>query len=417
MKDLNTYKTIIKEYSKNAYKKLMRRPMRRLAHPFIVPGAVYQYELWDWDSWLTDVGVEQIITDLGGEGAAEFSECQRGCILNFLENIDGSGKIPIMINGECEPIFITESKNAAKPCLAQHLAFILKNTGEDISWISGELPKLDLFIDWYEKTSLHEPTGLYVFLDDTAIGVDNDPSIFYRPCGSTASIYLNSLMYRELLAMSYIWRLAGNAEKAESYKLKAEKLSESINEHLYDEKCGMYYSADVNLLPIEPEKFLHSGCPRHWHSLIMRIDSWSGFMALWAGIAPPERARRVIEENMLNPNTFFGQYGIRSLSKLEKMFENIPSGNPSCWLGPMWAVANYMCFKSLLAYGYEKEAKELANTLVYVFGKDIDECGEMHEYYHCDSGKGLNNRGFQSWNLLINNMIAYLDGGRVISEF
>ncbi len=99
------------------------------------------------------------------------------------------------------------------------------------------------------------------------------------------------------------------------------------------------------------------------------------------------------------------------------MFENVPSGNPSCWLGPMWAVANYMCFESLLKYGYEKEARELAQALVYVFGKDIAECGEMHEYYHCDTGCGINNQGFQSWNLLINNMIAYLDGEIPVKEF
>ncbi len=318
MESLTTYKKIIRDYSGASYMKLVRTPMKRLNHPFIVPGAVYKYELWDWDSWLTNVAIRQIIADNGGVGEAEFFECEKGCILNFLEHIKDDGMIPIMINGECEPIFITESKNAHKPCLAQHLAFILKMTDNDISWVYDKLGELDRFIDWYDRTSKHTQTGLYVFLDDTAIGVDNDPAIFYRPERSTASIYLNALMYRELLAMSYIWQVAKDEQKAKDYKLRAENLKSAINEHLYDEKCGMYYSADVNLLPIEPEKFLHSGKPRHWHSLIMRIDSWSGFMALWAGIAPPERAKRVIEENMLNPNTFFGKYGIRSLSRLEK---------------------------------------------------------------------------------------------------
>ena len=41
-------------------------------------------------------------------------------------------------------------------------------------------------------------------------------------------------------------------------------------------------------------------------------------------MAYSDRARRVIEENMLNPNTFCGEYGIRSLSRLEKMFVNWP---------------------------------------------------------------------------------------------
>ena len=149
----------------------------------------------------------------------------------------------------------------------------------------------------------------------------------------------------------------------------------------------------------------------------MRIDSWAGFLAMWAGIATPDEAERIVRENMLNDKTFFAKYGVRSLSKLEKMYWVGKSGNPSCWLGPIWINANYFCFRALLDYGYEKEAKALAEATVELVGKDIIECGEMHEYYHPDTGEGVHNKGFQSWNLLANNMVAYLDGKKVITEF
>ena len=417
MSDIEKYKELIKEYSKTSYQKLMRTPMKRLNYPFIVPGASYTYQLWDWDSWLADVAIRQILKDNNDSENAEYLACEKGCILNFLEHTDENGAMPILVDGNYEVTFLKEGKNIHKPCIAQHLAFILRESDNDISWVKDQLYKLELFIDWYRRTSKHEPTGLYVFLDDTAIGVDNDPSLFYRPDASTASIYLNVLMYKELRAMAYIFELAGEDERANSYDIEAAELKDAINEHLYDEKCGMYYSADVNLRERNPDKFLHSGKPRHWDSIIMRIDSWSGFMALWAGIATPERARRVIEENMLNSNTFNGEYGIRSLSRLEKMFANWPSGNPSCWLGPMWGVVNYMCFRALLNYGYVDEAHALANTLISVYGKDIEACGEMHEYYHCDTGEGINGQGFQSWNLLVNNMIAYVDKQESVTEF
>ena len=417
MSNITKYKELIKNYSKDSYFKLTREPMKRLAYPFLVPGAVYKYQLWDWDSWLTDVAIRQIISDNGGEGADKFFECEKGCILNFLDHTDSDGKMPILVDGDHELAFIKESKNAHKPCLAQHIAFILKETDNDLSWIGDRLPKLEAYISWYERTSKHAKTGLYYFLDDTAIGVDNDPSIFYRPDGCTASVYLNVLMYKELCAMSYIMDVVGQEKKAIKYDTAAAELKDAINEHLYDEKCGMYFSADLNLVPIDPNRFLHSGKPRHWDCLIMRIDSWAGFMALWAGIASPERAARVIKENMLNERTFLGEYGIRSLSKLEKMHANWQSGNPSCWLGPMWGVANYMCFRALVNYGYTEEAKTLAETLVNVFGKDIETCGEMHEYYHCDTGEGIHGQGFQSWNLLVNNMIAWLDGEYSVEEF
>lgn len=417
MPDISKHINLIKNYSKDSYFKLTRQPMKRLKYPFLVPGAVYKYQLWDWDSWLTDIAIRQIISDNAGAGEAEFLECEKGCILNFLDHTDEDGKMPIVIDGDHVLPFMVDSKNGHKPCLAQHLAFILKQTNNDVSWVADKLSKLEAFIDWYNRTSRHEPTGLYFFLDDTAIGVDNDPSMFFRPNGSTASVYLNVLMYKELRAMAYIMEAVGDEEKADLYDIEAAELKDAINRHLYDEKCGMYFSADINLEPIDPNRYLHSGKPRHWDCLIMRIDSWAGFMALWAGIASPEQAKRVIEENMLNERTFLGEFGIRSLSRLEKMHANWQSGNPSCWLGPIWGVANYMCFRALINYGYEDEARALAETMISMLGKDIEDCGEMHEYYHPDTGEGIHGQGFQSWNLLVNNMIAWLEEKNAIEEF
>ena len=50
-------------------------------------------------------------------------------------------------------------------------------------------------------------------------------------------------------------------------------------------------------------------------------------------------------------------------------------------------------------------------------GAIYDRNGEMHEYYHPDTGEGVNNSGFQSWNLLVNNMIAWLEGKQRVVEF
>ncbi len=417
MNDLDRCIQAIRDYSRESYRLLMRSPMQKLRHPFIVPGAGYTYQLWDWDSWFTDVAVRQIIADNGGAGEEEFLACEKGSILNFLEHTAPDGRMPIVIGAEWPSVFMEGTKNSHKPCLAQHLVFVLQQIDNDLSWVVDKLPRLHDYIDWYRRTSYHAPTGLYVFLDDSAIGVDNDPAIFYRPDGSTASVYLNVLMYKELKAMAYIMDVAGDAAAAQDYREQADRLAAAINEHLYDERNGMYYSADVNLMPVDPNRSLHSGKPRHWDALLMRVDCWSGFMVLWAGIAPPDRAKRVIEENMLDSRTFCGQYGIRSLSRLEKMYANWPSGNPSCWLGPLWGIANYLCVRGLINYGYTDQARELVRTLAGLYGGDIVESGQMHEYYHPDTGEGINGPGFQSWNLLMNNLLAWYDGHPAVQEF
>lgn len=397
----------ILEYAKDNCTKLFRDPQGQLRYPFIVPGATYAMDLWDWDSWLTDVALCQI-TD------SDVSAYQQGCILNFLEHMDPDGRIPMMITPEKQlPRVLDLNTNGHKPCLAQHAAFIVKQTG-DAAWLKPYFQQLCRFVRSYMEHHRHQ-CGLYFWIDDCAIGTDNDPCTFYRPHRSSGAIFLNCLMYKELLAVVYLAEKLG--ADAEEFRQEADNLLQAIQQHCYDEKDGMYYSVDLNLLPVDPNTWLHSGAPRHWDCLIQRIGSWSGFLAMWAGIATPEQAERMVKENLLDPKGFWGEYGVRTLSKYEKMYLIKKSGNPSCWLGPVWGIANYMVWRGLLRYGFETEARELAEKTVALFQTDLDACGQFHEYYDPDSGAPVNNPGFQSWNLLVVNMQAWLEGKEPVTEF
>ena len=46
----------ILSYAKNNYSKMFRDAGGILRHPFIVLGSCYDNCLWDWDSWLTNIG-------------------------------------------------------------------------------------------------------------------------------------------------------------------------------------------------------------------------------------------------------------------------------------------------------------------------------------------------------------------------
>ena len=411
---MGKYIRLIKEYSKNEYKNITREASGKLKYPFIVPGRAYAMQLWDWDSWLTDIAIRQIFCD-NNDSCADYERYEKGCILNFIDHTDKEGRMPILISSSGGGELIGENTNMHKPCLAQHLAFIMQQTDNKTDWFIQCFDKVELFIKNYIKNQKHTETGLFFWLDDLAIGVDNEPTTFYRPKKSSAAIYLNCLMYKELCAMEYICGVIG--KDSQVYRKEAEELKAAINEYLWDERNGFYYSADLNLVPMDKNNWLHGGMPRHWNSLIQKIDVWCGFMAMWAGIATKEQAERIVKENMLNEKTFYAPYGIRSLSKCEKMYRVIASGNPSCWTGPVWINANYMCFKGLIRYGYTDEAADIAKKTIELLGRDIEQNGEMHEYYDPDSGKGVANLGFQSWNLLVNNMIAWLEERKTINEF
>ena len=417
MLKIEKYIRLIKEYSRDNCLKITRQPEGRLKFPYLVPGAnCYESQLWDWDSWLTDIGISQIMYD-NDMDKSRYSECENGCIRNFAINTDSEGRMPILIKpDEIMPMFEADNvTNIHKPCFVQHMAFITKENGGDAEWAREYLPAAKKFLQYYFENFKHEKTGLFFWQDDFAIGVDNDPCTFFRPPKSSASVYLNCLMYKELKAMEYVLGCLG--ENAEIYKIAAENLKNAVNEHMWDERNGFYYSVDLNLMPIESDKALHSGMPRHWDCVIERIDVWSGFTAMWAEIADSERAERMVYENMLDTRTFNAEYGVRTLSKLEKMYCIVESGNPSCWLGPIWGISNYICVRSLVKFGYTHEARKLVEKTVLMHGRAIEQSGAMYEYYHPDTGEGVSNRGFQSWNFLVNNMIAWYEGRRVIMEF
>jgi putative isomerase len=120
---------------------------------------------------------------------------------------------------------------------------------------------------------------------------------------------------------------------------------------------------------------------------------------MWAEIATRDQAAAMVR-NCLDESTFNAPFGIRSLSKAEKMYALLKTGNPSCWLGPVWGITNYMVYDGLKKYGYEKEAAELAEKTIRMFGSDLEKTGVLHEYYHPETGEPMNNPGFQNWNLL-----------------
>ena len=428
---ISDYISIIKSNIYKDYKKMYRPGSGSLVYPFLTPGSQqYDNVLWDWDSWLSNVALRQILADIGSEeDKQEAVPYEQGCVLNFLEYGGWDGYIPIAIWKNSKPRNFGSqdiyNMNMHKPVLAQHAAFITRQNEGEAEWLREKFYHLQAFVNNYKAHHRDKATGLYYWQNDVAIGVDNDPSTFFRPAKSSGSIYLNCMMYKELQAMVYLAdRLNLSAVGAEFAK-DADALKAAIQEHCWDERDGFYYSVDLNLRPVtnEPDSTLgkefiiHSGYPRDYDCLIQRIEVWSGFLALWAGIATPEQAERMVKEHFNNPKTFNSPSGVRTLSKMEKMYSLRASANPSNWRGPVWGISNYMVFKGLVKYGYDTEAKELATKTICLFGKDFEKHGALHEYYEPETGEPLLNKDFQNWNYLVINMIAWLEGEQVVEEF
>jgi putative isomerase len=431
--NIQKYKDICKSHIYKEMKGMYREPGGALKYPFLAPGSSqYLDMLWDWDSWLSNVALKQILLENGTEKDKQQAlQYEEGCVLNFLNYGGMDGWIPIWIerNAPSRADMLAKrnpwKSNMHKPQLAQHAALITKYNNNNAEWLRENFYQLQAFVDKYLNFHRHKATGLMYWETDEAIGVDNDPSTFYRPDESSGSIFLNVMMYKEVKAMAYLAGCLHLDEIARQYEKESINLYNAIQHNCWDPRDGNFYSVDLNLRPVEkpdikalkPDMLiLHVGQPRNYDCLIQRFDVWSSFLPMWAGIATPEQAKRMVV-HYRDTATFNAPAGIRSLSKLEKMYNLRASGNPSSWQGPVWIISNYLVFRGLVNYNYSNEARELAQKTILLLGRDYERFGALHEYYLPENGEPVLNTGFQNWNLLVLNMIAWMDNKPFVTEF
>lgn len=267
----------IEEYVLSHFKNILKPPVKNLKHPFIVPGTGYLTELWGWDTYWEALAIKRSFELFGEEAmtragvskkTAEAHIC--GSVLNFLDAQQADGYIPIMVSagGLFEGFFEGEHKKGTP--LNQHLPFLCQMTllaDEFSGGFDYDKEKLVKYMRYYEEKQYDKKSGLFFWQDDIMVGIDNNPTVFYRPHRSSADIFLNSFIYLEYVALS---KLSNDADAAE----KAEKLKAAINAEMWDTRDGIYYSQDVNLFKTQcvvKGVALHSGLDPHWNTMPLKI--------------------------------------------------------------------------------------------------------------------------------------------------
>lgn len=394
---------MIRDYIIRRVDTVLKEPRSYIRYPFIDPGAIYDGNVWDWDTYWSVYGLTAIADELPEALNERILIHAEGNVRNFIDHQAEDGYIPMMVEATQwpEPYLTMMHKkgvrmNMHKPFLAQQIRLISRYKGS-FAWAEEMLGALERYFDYYE-TYLNENCGLYVWHDDIMIGMDNDPATFGRPQDSTANIFLNGFMVMELEAMKEILEALGRGEKAADYGRRRDRLVETIQAECWDRRDRFFYSVDVDVKTRRFDWF-HQGLGVFWKTLPIKIRVWSGFIPMYAGFATREQAEAMARHAM-DPDTFGSPWGVCTLSKDERMFDLSATSNPSNWLGPIWLVANYVVFRGLMNYGYRDEAERIARGSLRLLARDIETTGVMHEYYDPFNGKPVMNGGFINWNIL-----------------
>jgi len=269
-----------------------------------------------------------------------------------------------------------------KPFLAQIAVLGSKQNGDDYEWLRAVYyDKLQRYLQrWFAYDT--DGNGLPVWNSSDASGMDNQFSRSGQvESYSDEGVDLACELYRELEAMQVIAGKLGKTADAANYKKQATALAQSINRVFWDENDGFYYDRNE-----KTGKQIH-------------IKTIAGFFPLWAGVASPAQARRLVQDHLLNKNEFWLAFPIATYARTEPDFRDGGNeANGACdWRGPAWIPTNYMIFHGLVQYGFNDAAKELA---LKTFRMALDENPVTREYYDSDTGKGNGMNPFWGWSAL-----------------
>jgi Mannosylglycerate hydrolase MGH1-like glycoside hydrolase domain len=266
-----------------------------------------------------------------------------------------------------------------KPFLAQLAVLGSEQTGS-YEWLRGEdyahLQKY--LIRWFAYDTDHN--GLPVWNSSDASGMDNQISRSgalnsYSDEGVDLACYL----YRELEAMAVIAGKLGKAQDQAMYRAHARRLKRLINSVFWDNKDGFYYDRNQKT------------------GRRIRVKSVAGFFPLWAGVATPKQANRLVHEHLMNAKEFWTRYPVPTYALTEPDFYEGTRHGECNWRGNTWIPSNFMIFLGLMRYGYLKQARELADR-TYQMALHLNSA--TREYYDSKTGQGYGLNPFWGWSSL-----------------
>ncbi len=365
-----------------------------LPNPYIVPGGRFN-EMYGWDSYF-------ILLGLLADGKVRLAKDMAD---NFIYEVRHYGKI---LNAN-RTYYLTRSQ---PPFLTRMILEVFRRTG-DTAWLAGTLPAIEAYYGyWTSKPHLTPATGLsryyggadtpapevvhgerdsagkshydrvreyyrthtvtaydvsqyydrvndrltpLFYLGDRAMRESGfDPSDRFGPFSVDIIHYnpvcLNSLLYRMEMDTSAIHTLLGRPRDARLWADRAERRAEAINTLMWDERAGLYF--DYNF-----RRDLRSGYP-----------FLTTFYPLWAGIASPEQAARVVGNLCL----FERAGGLQTSTRVTGQQWDAPFA---------WAPLQMIASEGLRRYGFTETADRIGVKFLSMVLRDFTEHGIIKEKY------------------------------------
>ncbi len=243
---------------------------------------------------------------------------------------------------------------------SQYVGWLLKNRDADgdgtFEW--GPYGIIENVRDWYN--------AVFQVSAERYLDVDKEDISDELEC-----LDLTLMVIREARSLAEMATLLGKEEDASRWKALAGKTTGLVNERMWDDSTGFYYSVNRN---DHSFRFMTRDLKR---------QEIIAFLALWAEAAPPDRAEKLVKV-LTDTTRFWRKYGVPTLAADDPWYN--PNVDYCCkWNGPVWMLWDYMVYDGLRKYGYRELASKLAAKMVSAVSVQLSKNHNFWESYSPDN--------------------------------
>lgn len=314
-----------------------------LPYPYLIPAAksknCFQFEeQYYWDSYFTALGLTEPEHQVLVEGMLEnliylFNRFK--VIPNASRMYFTSRSQPPLLTTFIFHIFDTYHKS--NDWLEERIE-VAKTEYQSV-WMNNQHPQWhrvhrDLS-RYYDVNMLHD-------LAEAESGWDMTPR-FERKALDFLPVDLNSLLYKYETDFARAAEILSKNKEAESWQAKAKHRKRAMNDLMWGKLRGFYF--DFN----------------YERKVLGDIWSLAGYFTMWTGLASAEQAAKMVA----NLDKFEKIGGLSTTSRPLIDTNALFGSLPAQWAYPNgWAPLQYIVVEGLKRYGYEAEAKRIAQKWV-----------------------------------------------------
>lgn len=358
MSDVQLALTHIEEYWLTLTRKSTKRNSTLIALPnsYVVPSVGNDHfsfeEQYYWDSYFTALGIDN-------------EKLVSGMLDNLIFMFEEFGLIPngnrYYLTSRSQPPILTsfilhvyEKYNKDQKWLAKYIKVAKREYSE--VWTASEHPHLRNvhkgLSRYYDINHLHD-------LAEAESGWDMTPR-FKRQCLDYLPVDLNCLLYKYEIDFAKVASILGDESEARVWEFAAQNRKEIVTKLMWSDRKAFFF--DYNFI----EKNKGS------------VYSLAGYYALWSGLADEHQAKKLVMQL-----SKFEKNGGLTTTAGSFMYSSLFGSTKTQWAYPNgWAPLQYIAIEGLEKYGYNSEAKRIANKWLNTCNDWYVDHGEFLEKYN-----------------------------------